>query len=264
MTCKFCDKHCTKTNNCRVNCENVMSCENSERREYVNDCSNKTVVLLESTGIKKICNINKIILQSVIVAGPTKQNDITDVIKEFNHIVDDTPVESIYIDTGKLNSYGGCDVECGHRKSVRIGYITETLDEITPYVTYDMNEVCNKIVVNHHGKKKCGSCNRHPNHCQCHIQTLCSCCNKYCCLCIQPCIKCHKELCICVHSCRKCHKELCICVPSCRKCHKNNCCCKPCPKVKMCEMLYIPLYPIARPYMCANPKFCKCVGKCDC
>ena len=333
MTCNCCDKTDSTINNCIVNCDNIMSCKESERREYVTDCTQKMVVLLESTGIKKICNKNKIFLQSVIVYGPTKQNDITDVIMEYNHIEPDTSVESIYIDTGKLNSYGGCDVECGHRKSVRVAYITEILDEVTPSITHDTNEVYNKIIVNRYGKKKCGSCHKHSNHCQCHVQTLCSCCNKYCCVCSQSCIKCHKKVCICNQSCikchkkvcicnqscikchkkvcvcnqscikchkkvcicnqsckkchkkvcicnqscikchkkvcvcnqscKKCHKKVCVCNQSCIKCHKNNCCCKH-SNVKMSSMLYIPIYPIARPYMCANPKFCKCVGKCDC
>lgn len=53
MTCNNCDSPCNTINPCHANCENVLSCENYERREDVNDCSKKNRCFIGINGNKK-------------------------------------------------------------------------------------------------------------------------------------------------------------------------------------------------------------------
>ena len=267
---------CHKTN-CKSIDYVINLCDKVERRRDIHNWKVKTVQFLESTGMQKVCEPNKLILHKVTVAGPTKELDITDIIKIGNNQIGKCPVECIYIDTGKLNEYGNCDVEPGYRKLVQIEYLTDTCIQQQKKVCVTKDEIVDCGVKKYScvdkkrkHKKRCKGCDRHPNHCECRVRPFCNKCNKHECVCShQLCNKCNKRECACSDQfCNKCnnHYNRCECKVQqyCNKCNRHKCVCRSCPNIRMSNMLYIPLYPIARPYMCANPKFCKCVGKCGC
>lgn len=90
------------------------------------DSTTQTIRFLESTGIYRVCQSNKkILIESAIIAGPTKQKDVTCALKEYN-IQLNCQSECFYVNTGMLNIYPGCDVEFGYRKAI---YIKYTVDE---------------------------------------------------------------------------------------------------------------------------------------
>ena len=267
---------CHKTN-CKSIDYVINLCDKVERRRDIHNWKVKTVQFLESTGMQKVCEPNKLIINKVTVAGPTKELDITDIIKIGNNQIGKCPVECIYIDTGKLNEYGNCDVEPGYRKLVQIEYLTDTCIQQQKKVCVTKDEIVDCGVKKYScvdkkrkHKKRCKGCDRHPNHCECRVRPFCNKCNKHECVCShQLCNKCNKRECACSDQfCNKCnnHYNRCECKVQqyCNKCNRHKCVCRSCPNIRMSNMLYIPLYPIARPYMCANPKFCKCVGKCGC
>lgn len=224
----------------------INLCDKIEKRRDIYEWKIKKVQFLESTGMQKVCEPNKLIIKKVTVAGPTKELDITNIIKIGNNQISNCPIDCVYIDTGKLNEYGNCDVEPGFRKIVQIEYMTDSCLQEKKKVCVIKDEVVDCGITKHSsfdkkkGKKRCQKCNKHPNHC----------------------------ICISVPLCKKCNQQKCTCKSPCVKCKSYKCVCRPCPKVHMNQMLYIPLYPIATPYLCRNPKHCnkhcKCVGKCNC
>ena len=233
----------------------INLCEKIEKRRDIHCWKLKKIQFLESTGIQEICESNKLVIKKVIISGPKKQVDVTHVIKVSNGQVDDCPLDCVILDTGKLNEYPGCDIEPGYRKIIQIDYVTDEHIEEKKKVTKKTDEVelCHHREDTHN---HCHKCNRRRKHCIC---------NKHHEYTHNHCNKCNRRRKHCI--CNKHHEYI---HNHCHKCNRrrNNCICdndhyKPC-KVKMSSMLYIPLYPIARPYMCANPKFCKCVGKCGC
>jgi hypothetical protein len=283
---------CNKKHDCESMDYAINLCDKVEKRRDVYEWKIKKVQFLESTGMQKVCEPNKLIIKKVTVAGPTKELDITNIIKIGNNQIGNCPIDCVYIDTGKLNEYGNCDVEPGFRKIVEIEYMTDSCLQEKKKVCVIKDEVVDCGITKHSffdkkkGKKRCHGCNKHPNHCLCIVVVSCKKCNKHECVCRPPCAKCNKYDCVCVHKtlCHKCNKHECVCRPPCakcnkydcvcvhktlcHKCNKHECVCRPCPKVHMSNMLYIPLYPIATPYLCPNPKHCnkhcKCVGKCNC
>ena len=213
----------------------------------VDDCCSEvqSIRFLESTGMKKVCgHCDKISVVRAVIYGPTVSQDVTTELKEYNVQIG-CPLECFYVDTGALNAYPGGDIAFGYRKAIEIEYIYETDHKCDDKCDDKCHDKCHDKC-----KDKCEY--------KCHDE----CDDK----CYDKCeYKCHDE---CDDKCYdKCDDKMkrkrrkrnrrhkhCIC-------HNNHY--KPC-KVKMSPMLYIPLYPIARPYLCPNPKPCHCVNKCNC
>jgi hypothetical protein len=256
----------------------INLCEKIEKRRDIHCWKLKKIQYLESTGIQELCEPNKLVIKKVVVAGPSKQVDITHVIKVSNGQVNDCPIDCVTVDTGKLNEYPGCDIEPGYRKIIQIDYVTDEHVDEKKKVTIKKDEVelchrheethnhchkCNRrhkhcICHKHHGEKHnhCHKCNRRHKHCICHkhheeTHNHCHKCNRR----HKHCI-CHKHHGETHNHCHKCNRRHKHCI-----CHNNHY--KPC-KVKMSSMLYIPLYPIASPYLCPNPKPCHHNNKCNC
>ena len=118
-------EHCDKSVDYIINL-----CNKIEKRRDIHCWKLKKIQFLESTGIQELCEPNKLVIKKVVVAGPTKQVDVTHIIKVSNGQVNDCPIDCVTVDTGKLNEYPGCDVEPGYRKIIQIDYVTdEHVDE---------------------------------------------------------------------------------------------------------------------------------------
>jgi len=111
------------------------------------NCNSKiqTIRFLESTGIHRVCHYNnKLLIKSAIIAGPTKQKDVTCALKDYN-IQSNCQLECFYVDTGKLNIYPGCDVEFGKRKAIYIKYIVDKKCDDKPCCKQNICEKCGNI-----------------------------------------------------------------------------------------------------------------------
>ena len=216
--------------NLTKDCHYAPPCEKNENKTDVYSWKLKKLQFLESTGIHKVCEPNKLFISKAIIAGPTKQVDVTCALQTYNN-QNNSPIECLYVDTGKLNIYPGCDVEFGYRKTIQIEYLTDERPEqpVTVEQVQMFNDSCDKS------------------------------CTKPCC---KP---------VCPPNCTKpCCKPVCPppshCPPYCTKP-----CCRPVQpcythKVKMNKMLLFPLYPIRGCYVypLLEPKRCHCIGPCHC
>jgi hypothetical protein len=104
--------------------------EDWECYRTVHDYVVKSKQYLESSGIISIFEPNKLVLQKVIVSGPTNMKDITHVFKialhhKYPDIDINCPIDGFEFDTGMINHYAGGDVEPGYRKIIQFTYITD-------------------------------------------------------------------------------------------------------------------------------------------
>lgn len=113
--------------------------EIDESMREVHDYKIKKRQFLESTGIVKITEPNGLVITKAVVSGLNVTKDVTDIILLVN-IQHDCPLETLTIDTGKLNEYTGIDIEVGSRKLIEIHYITDD-------VTFEEKRVNKKQII---------------------------------------------------------------------------------------------------------------------
>jgi hypothetical protein len=113
--------------------------EIDESMREVHDYKIKKRQFLESTGIVKINEPNGLVITKAVVSGLNVTKDVTDIILLVN-IQHDCPLETLTIDTGKLNEYTGVDIEVGSRKLIEVHYITDD-------VTFEEKRVNKKQII---------------------------------------------------------------------------------------------------------------------
>ncbi len=224
-------------NNCTNDCNYAPPCEKTDNKTDIYTWKLKKLQFLESTGIHKVCEPNKLFITKAIVGGPTKQLDVTCALQNYNN-QNNCPIDCLYVDTGKLNIYPGCDVEFGYRKTIQIEYIADEHPDqpVTIEQVQMFSDSCDKPVCPPSCTKPCCKPVCPPS------------CTKPCCKPVCP-PSCTKPCCKPKRNCDKCRKRKKRC-----ECHLT------CDthKIKMSNMLYIPLYPLARAYTCPISKKCGC------
>ena len=250
-------------NNCTNDCNYAPPCEKTDNKTDIYTWKLKKLQFLESTGIHKVCEPNKLFITKAIVGGPTKQLDVTCALQNYNN-QNNCPIDCLYVDTGKLNIYPGCDVEFGYRKTIQIEYIADEHPDqpVTIEQVQMFSDSCDKPVCPPSCTKPCCKPVCPPSCTKPCCKPVCPpCCTKPCCKpvcppsCTKPCCKpvcppsCTKPCCKPKRNCDKCRKRKKRC-----ECHLT------CDthKIKMSNMLYIPLYPLARAYTCPISKKCGC------
>jgi hypothetical protein len=113
-------------------CTDPCLVEDWECYRSVHDYVVKKKQYLESSGKIYIFEPSGLILDSVIVSGPTIVKDITNNFKQmlklqFPEINYDCPILGFEFDTGKINLFSGCDIEPGFRKIIQFTYTTEDM-----------------------------------------------------------------------------------------------------------------------------------------
>lgn len=98
----------------------------------IRDYKEYQVQYLESSGVKTIGPfLDGVELVNVTVSGPNNMKCVTDVLLKTNNLIKGSaggsPLDTIVIDTGKLNEYTGGDIEPGQRKLVSIIYISQDI-----------------------------------------------------------------------------------------------------------------------------------------
>jgi len=84
----------------------------------------KKIQLLESTGSHTFIEPGGLMILKGFVSGFDHVKDITqNLLNIFKQ--HDCPLEKIEIDTGMINEYAGCDIECGTRKLIQIEYMCD-------------------------------------------------------------------------------------------------------------------------------------------
>ena len=113
--------------------------EIDELMREVHDYKIKKRQFLESTGIVKITEPNGLVIKKAVVSGLNTVKDVTDIILLVN-VQHDCPLDTLTIDTGKLNEYTGNDIEVGSRKLIEVHYITDD-------VTFEEKRVNKKQII---------------------------------------------------------------------------------------------------------------------
>lgn len=98
--------------------------EMDEFMREVHEYKIKTRQFLESSGIIKINEPNGLIITKAIISGLNTTKDVTHFVILVN-VQNDCPIDTLVIDTGKLNEYSGGDIEIGTRKMIEVHYITD-------------------------------------------------------------------------------------------------------------------------------------------
>jgi hypothetical protein len=111
-------------------CTDPCLIEDWECYRTVHDYVIKSKQYLESSGVIQIYEPNKLLLQKVVVSGPTKMMDITHSFKnallyKYPNMDPSCPIDGFDFDTGMINYYSGGDVECGYRKIIQFTYMTD-------------------------------------------------------------------------------------------------------------------------------------------
>ena len=122
----------------------------------VHDFKIKKRQFLESTGVIRLTEPNGLIITKAVVSGIDTTKDITGFLVILN-VQQDCPIDTLVIDTGKLNEYTGADIEFGTRKMIEVHYITDdfTVEEKkvnkieqsqeTKFRVYDREDECKEI-----------------------------------------------------------------------------------------------------------------------
>jgi hypothetical protein len=98
--------------------------EDTEYIRKVHAYTIKKIQLLESTGVHRLSEPDGLIILKAFVSGFDHIKDITsNILDYFNQ--HDCPLDQIDIDTGMINHYAGCDIECGMRKLLQIEYMCD-------------------------------------------------------------------------------------------------------------------------------------------
>jgi hypothetical protein len=113
--------------------------EIDEFMREVHDYKIKKRQFLESTGIVKITEPNGLVITKAVISGLNVTKDVTDIVLLIN-IQQDCPLDTLMIDTGKLNEYTGSDIEIGTRKLIEVHYITDD-------VTFEEKKVHKKQIL---------------------------------------------------------------------------------------------------------------------
>lgn len=100
--------------------------EIDECMREVHDYKIKKRQFLESSGVIKLTEPNGLIITKAVVSGLNTTKDVTGFLVLVN-VQNDCPIDTLVIDTGKLNEYSGEDIEIGTRKMIEVHYITDDI-----------------------------------------------------------------------------------------------------------------------------------------
>ena len=111
-------------------CTDPCLVEDWECFRSVHDYVVKSKQYLEASGVIMIQEPNGLVLQKVMVSGPTVCKDVTASFKQalqlqFPNIDYSCPILGFEFDTGNINLFAGGDIECGYRKIIEFTFLTD-------------------------------------------------------------------------------------------------------------------------------------------